>query len=594
MAIDTGKRSRARVADLPSAIPSVPVFEGEENFNADQEGKAFLKSLSDAVAEENWKAFGELFSDDCFWRDCLSLTFDKRTLPGRSTIVEAWKSLSSTRKPTNFTSDEGQTLSMTPQFVRLAPTMASLDIPFGFSTDAPKSKCVGLAKLVPQEGMWKIWILSTAVVSLEDHPFESLPRRSPSLIAGSQRGKTQPQGLPNVSGALDAVVIGGSDSGLANTIMLDAIGANVAVFDMEAVPGGNWSTQRYEDVMLHHPAAMVQLPMFPISSEQYPNYLSGHEVTKYFSAAVETLQLPFFGGIKVVSNTWNDSTKLWKVQLQDLKTGDTTMIETKNLVLSTGFLLGPGNPKYPEVANQDLFKGPVQHTSEYRNAEAYKDKDVVIVGSGTSAHDVARNLVLGGAKSVTILQRSPTVLFDFEVINPMVTMRYQGQMPVETADFLECATPVGILRDMSKGAVQMMLQAQSERSAAFESKGYLLDKSPCLISRAYEERGRSLYMDQLKVLDLVLGDKIKIARGELKEFLEDGIIVHDKTQGEDKTIKASGVILATGYKTIDLPKQYAQSGFIDPESASKLENVSCFGVDSEGEIPGNVTFSGRK
>lgn len=191
-------------------------------------------------------------------------------------------------------------------------------------------------------------------------------------------------------------------------------------------------------------------------------------------------------------------------------------------------------------------------------------------------------------------QRSPTILFDFEVIKPMITMRYQGNMPVETADFLECAMPVGILRDMSRGAAQMMLQSQVDRSVAFESKGYMLDKSPCLVSRAYEERGRSLYMDQLGVLDLVLADKIKIARGEAREFLEDGLIVHDNIAGKDNIIKANGVVFATGYKSVNLPKEYAQSGFIDPESASRLENVSLFGVDNEGEIPGNVTFSGRK
>ena len=41
--------------------------------------------------------------------------------------------------------------------------------PFCFSTEGRKSNCVGLAKLILKEdGTWKIWVLSTHIVSLAD------------------------------------------------------------------------------------------------------------------------------------------------------------------------------------------------------------------------------------------------------------------------------------------------------------------------------------------------------------------------------------------------------------------------------------------
>ena len=582
-----------RVSDLPSGIPHVPAFEGEDTLNSSQEATAFLTRFASAIESGDWQAFGDLFADECWWKDSLTLTFDKRTLRGREDIVEAWKALSSTRKPSAFTTSKDSTDGAQAALVRLSPGLATLDIPFGFSTQAPRLTCIGLAKLIPKDGRWKIWVLATDVVSLDEHPFASLPRQAPSMVDASQRGKSHAQGLPRVEGVLDALVIGASCSGLANTIMLDSLGANVAAFDLEGVPGGVWSTKRYENLTLHHPAFMIQLPQFPVP-EGYPEYLTGTDITRYLSSAVEALKLPLFLGVKVLSNTFDAATGLWEVRVQDVETKEEAILKAKNVVVSTGFLMAQEYPKFPDVSDQHLFKGLVQHTIEFRTAQPYKEKDVVIVGSGTSAHDVARNLALGGAKSVTILQRSPTILLDFDIIGPMMAANYQGNNSIDRADFLESVLPLAIKRDMAKGGIAMLIQSQAERCAAFESKGYMVDRTPCMISRAFEERGRSCYMDQPKTFDLVFADQIKIARGEARRFVDGGLVVHDKAEGKDRVIKADGVIFATGFATVDLPKKYAESGFIDAKSASMLENVSLFGSDGEGEIPGYVTFSGRR
>ncbi|KAM0226516.1 hypothetical protein ACHAQD_000438 [Fusarium lateritium] len=595
MSSEHPKRNRTRVADLASGFPHVPTFDGEDSLDTSKIATEFINDFSSAVESADWDKFASLFVEDGWWRDALTLTFDKRTIHGRSAIQSAWKSISETqkRKPSGFSTDKTGIWDMGPQYMRLAPTLACLEVPFSFDIEEPRSRCVGQAKLVPVDGEWLIWILSTAIQELNDHPFEQLPRQSTSLIDSSQRGKSSAQGLPNVSGILDVVVIGGSSNGLANTIMLDSIGADVAVFDVELEAGGNWSTSRYSSVVLHHNQMMVQLPMFPIPSEGYPEYLGGRDLTRYLSAAVEQLKLPFFGGIQVAGNTWDENAQHWTIDLKDIQSGESSTIKAKNLVLSNGFLISKANPNIPRLDNREKFQGPVQHTSEYRDATLYKGLDVVVVGSGNSAHDVAKDLTLNGAKSVTMLQRSPTTLFDFDVFSPVVSMRYQGQMPVEAADFQENSLPLGVMRDMASGMVAALNQAMEPRHKLLEEKGYQVEKEVCLPCRAYEERGRAFYFDQEKVFDLVLSDRIRIARGEARGFTDEGLVVYDKVEAKSKTIAAGGIILATGYKDEDLPKKYAESGFIDKASAAKLENVSVPTVDEEGESPGYVTYSGH-
>ncbi|KAF8862908.1 FAD/NAD(P)-binding domain-containing protein [Acephala macrosclerotiorum] len=586
-------RPRVPVGSLPVGIPNIPTFDGEATLNANNEAATFLKSFAEAIQNKDWSTFSSFFDEGSWWRDSLTLTFDKRTLHGKQDIVEAWKTLCETRKPSRFSSEKDDDMIMEAQFVRMAPQLAFIDVPFSFSTESPKTKCIGQVKLVPKDGKWKVWVMTTAVMALEEYPFESLPRQSPSMIDASQRGKPQAHGLPRIEGVLDAIVIGASGSGISNTIMLDSIGANVAAFDIEPVAGGNWSTKRYENVCLHHPAFMIQLPMFPVPSEGYPDYLSGRDLTKYFATAIEKLKLPVFAGIKVVNNFFDEKTKLWSVRIQDVETGKEATLQAKNIVISNGFLVSHENPKYPDLKDQHLFKGPVEHTTVYRTPAPYKGKNVVIVGSGNSAHDVAHNLALSNAKSVTILQRSPTVLLDFNVIGPMVTTMYDGATPIDTADFLRASLPTAIERDMARGALASMIASQADRNAAFESKGYMVDRTPCLISRAFEERGRSFYMDQPKMFDLVFKDRIRIARGEAKAFVENGLVVRDIEGGKDRVIEAGGVVLATGYEILDLPKKWVEMGFLDAKSAGMVENVSLFGVDEEGEIPGYVTASGH-
>ncbi|KAK2811630.1 hypothetical protein FQN50_001972 [Emmonsiellopsis sp. PD_5] len=594
MATEYEKRARARVAELPSYIPTVPVLDNEDALDAPEEAGAFLESFSRAVQEQNWEAFGSLFCDGCFWKDSLTLTFDKRTLSGREKIVQAWKTLSVTRKPTILTSKQEYGLGIEPKFERLTPTLGSLDVPFCFTTENPKSENVGLIKLIPEGGQWKIWVLATEVISLAEHPFEPLPRKTPSLIPASQRGKAQAQGLPGLQGVLDAVVIGASCSGVANTMMLDSIGANVAAFETYPVACGNWSGNGKDYVTIHHNKFMIALPGFPVP-DGYPEYVPSRAFTRYIQSAVETLELPVFCGVKVVRNNWDEATGLWKVVVQDIETNEEETLEAKNIIISTGYLMSPENPSFPNVSDRALFDGIVQHASEYRTAEQYIGKDVVVVGSGNSAHDIARNLVLGHAKSITILQRSPGVLCSFEAIKPVTEGRYQGNIPRGTADFLQLQTlPTGISRDMSRGLVSMLMQTEADLVARLESKGYRIKKDACFMTLVYEQRGHGTYMDQQRTFDLVFDDKIRIARGEARKFVADGIVTFDSDQGKEAVLKADGVVFATGFRDVDLPERYARTGFLDRKSAAMIENVSQAGLDTEGEMPGCFTNSGRE
>ncbi|KAL2204888.1 FAD/NAD(P)-binding domain-containing protein, partial [Sarocladium strictum] len=582
-------RATTRVPDLPSYIPSVSALDDESNFDATKPGQFFLESFARAVKDGNWAAFADLFSDNCFWKDNLTITFDRRTLQGKKVITEAWKALSDLRQPVVSLAKQDYALGLETSFVRLGPTVASLDVPFCFTTEAPRSSCVGLAKLIPQDGTWRIWLLSTAVDSLQDFPFATLPRLSPSA---HQRGVPRAQGLPEVDVIFDAVVIGASMTGVATTIMLESIGLSIIAFDSCEEAAGNWSEAGKAYVTLHHSSKMATLPQYPLPSK-YATDLGGKGITEYVSSAVEALKLPVFCGINVISNTFDEATKLWKIVIEDRKTERRMSLQTKNVVLALGPIASPMNSYSPPLSDRETFDGPIQHSTEYKDAAPFKGRNVVVVGASNSAHDIASDLAMGGAKDITILQRGPTAFFQWDKIAPMIDGPFATPLDLATADFLYFQSmPLGVARDFAKGAMAAMEASQSEFYAALEEKGYSIQRNRCFVTQTYETRNGHFFMDRQNHLDLVFKDRIRVARGEAIGCVPGGLTIKTSDE-EEMVLKAEGVVLATGFETVDLPAKWASTGFVDAKSASKLSNPCVMEVDSEGESLSQCTRSGH-
>ncbi|KAI8195971.1 Indole-3-pyruvate monooxygenase YUCCA2, partial [Colletotrichum sp. SAR 10_76] len=384
--------------------------------------------------------------------------------------------------------------------------------------------------------------------------------------------------LPSLpaSAILDAVIVGGSCNGIANAIRLESAGAECLVLDSEPLAGGNWSSSRYASIRLHHPKSMIQLPDYPVPSS-LPEFLSGPQLTSYYRAAVEDLRLPFFGGVTVTRNTWSPTTNLWTVHLTDTLSSSTTTLLARNLILSTGWLVSPSNINLPPMSPPPppSFPGPVLHSTSYHTPAPFASKRVLVIGSGNSAHDIAADLSLSPlVPSVSILQRSPTVLLDLPAFLPLITARYNSLPGApESADFAESALPAGVSRTLAQSAIRALMAQHSARTEKFEEAGYLVDRSPCLISKQLEERGRAFYVDQPGTLQLVLDGKIGIERGEARGFAEKGVVVVDRDTGLERVVEADAVVYATGFGDVDAPRAWAESGFTAIQVLADIEGV---------------------
>lgn len=77
----------------------------------------------------------------------------------------------------------------------------------------------------------------------------------------------------------------------------------------------------------------------------------------------------------------------------------------------------------------DFPKDRLKHTSQIGQIEPCSGRSVVVVGCANSAHDVAAEYLNKGASSVTMIQRSSTVVMNQKVVS-MMTGRYYNQNQV--------------------------------------------------------------------------------------------------------------------------------------------------------------------
>ena len=107
---------------------------------------------------------------------------------------------------------------------------------------------------------------------------------------------------------------------------------------------------------------------------------------------------------------YNEETKQFKVILDDLVNNRTYTEIFDYLVVATGHFSTPNMPYFEGV--QD-FPGIIMHAHDFRGADQFKDKDVLLIGSSYSAEDIGVQSYKHGAKSVTISYRSQPLGMDW-------------------------------------------------------------------------------------------------------------------------------------------------------------------------------------
>lgn len=207
---------------------------------------------------------------------------------------------------------------------------------------------------------------------------------------------------------IDTVIIGAGISGIGLAVHLKKNNPQQKFLILEArhCIGGTWDLFKYPGIRSDSDMATFG---FAFKAWNKNTLLADAvSIQNYLQEVVEEYQLKaqMQFNTRVMQAHYYSDKKCWKLSLQD-STGRCSEIWAQFVVGCTGYY-DYQNPYQPYFQGQENFQGQLIHPQHWPQELDYKNKKIVVIGSGATAVTLVPALVKGGAAHVTMLQRSPS------------------------------------------------------------------------------------------------------------------------------------------------------------------------------------------
>ncbi|KQT83912.1 NAD(P)/FAD-dependent oxidoreductase [Aurantimonas sp. Leaf443] len=503
--------------------------------DARRKAEAWLAEFEGALTSGDVVAAADLFAEVSFWRDLVAFTWNIRTVEGRAGVADMLSHVLDGVQPQNF---------------RLAeePTEEGGVVTAWIEFETKVARGDGLLRL--KDG--KAWTLLTAMTELKGFEEPMSERRPMGAEHGSQAGRkswkekreeeertlgyeTQPYVL----------IVGGGQGGIALAARLRQLDVPTIVIEKNDRPGDSWR-KRYKSLCLHDPVWYDHLPYIDFP-KNWPVFAPKDKVGDWLEMYTKVMELNYWTRSTAKSARFDDEKGEWEVVVD--RDGEDVVLRPKQLVMATGM---SGKANIPKFKGMERFKGEQQHSSQHPGPDAYKGKQVVVIGSNNSAHDICAALYEGGA-DVTMVQRSTThivksdSLMEYGLGDLYSERALKAGVTTKKADMIFASLPYRILHEFQIPVYDKIREVDKDFYADLEKAGFRLDYGTdgSGLFMKYLRRGSGYYID-VGASQLIIDGKIKLKAGQVEEITETGVKLDDGTE-----LPADLIVYATGYGSMN-------------------------------------------
>jgi putative flavoprotein involved in K+ transport len=305
------------------------------------------------------------------------------------------------------------------------------------------------------------------------------------------------------------VLIGAGAAGLGTAAELRRRGIPAVVLERGDDVAAAWR-ERYDSLRLHTVRSLSGLPRKPIPRDE-GRWVSRNGVVRYLERYAAENALDIRTGTAVTRLGLANGG--WRVSTTN---GE---LAADAVVVATGYSNVPLLPEWP---GRSTFAGELIHSADYRSAEAFRGRDVLVVGSGNSGAEIATNLADGGASRVRLSVRTPPQIArrDRAGIPAQVLGLALGRLPVRAGDAIGRALRKLTIPDLTELGLP---RPEVGPASHFRATGHI----PIL---------------DIGIVAAVRERRVEVVAG-VDAFRPDGVVLSDGS-----VIHPDAVIAATGFR----------------------------------------------
>ncbi len=204
----------------------------------------------------------------------------------------------------------------------------------------------------------------------------------------------------------DVLIVGAGLSGIGAAWHLQdkCPGKSYAILEGRGAIGGTWDLFRYPGIRSDSDMYTLGYKFRPWTEQKA--IADGPNILRYVRATASEAGIDrhIRFNHKVINASFDSSTGLWTLTAE---TPEGPAIFTANFVLMAAGYYSYDNPHNPTFEGEASFQGTIFHAQFWPEALDYRNKRVVVIGSGATAVTIVP-VMAKDAAHVTMVQRSPT------------------------------------------------------------------------------------------------------------------------------------------------------------------------------------------
>ncbi|WP_411150150.1 flavin-containing monooxygenase [Streptomyces sp. A30] len=210
---------------------------------------------------------------------------------------------------------------------------------------------------------------------------------------------------------VEVLVIGAGISGIAaaHQLLTQRPGTSFTILEGGSASGGTWDLFRYPGIRSDSDLHTYGYEFKPWTDSKA--IAGADRILAYLreTATEYGIDRHIRYRHRVLDAAWSSEESRWTVTVERTDTGEEIVLTAGWLFAATGYY-DYAQGYTPHFEGRDHYRGTIVHPQQWPEDLDYTGKSVVVIGSGATAVTLVPTMAEGGARHVTMLQRTPTYI----------------------------------------------------------------------------------------------------------------------------------------------------------------------------------------